>query len=96
MHIFVLYNKDGLKCELLGTKPHHNCFIWIDFQLERSNDAMTIAIPTVTATSPVYETEAGFTTALDASVANLNIAIAAIDGNIRQLEDKANRICNAC
>ena len=57
---------------------------------------MTIAIPTVTATSPVYETEAGFNTAMDASVASLNNAIAAIDGNIRQLEDKANRICNAC
>ena len=57
---------------------------------------MTIAISTVTATSPAYETEAGFNKALDASIATLNNAIAAIDGNIRQLEDKANRICNAC
>ena len=57
---------------------------------------MTISIPMVTATQTLGINEAQFDTALTQSVGSLTTAIMAIDGNIRQLEDKANRICNAC
>ena len=57
---------------------------------------MTINIPMVTATQTLGINEAQFNTALTQSVGSLTTAIMAIDRNIRQLEDKANRICNAC